>query len=151
MKTTILPLCALMLLVMPCRSAELRLPHDSYTLDQLDAARAVALESKKPICFLLANKNTTCPPCMRASLLAIDELSPLTVLVYVSGEQLKQLPENLRDALGKQGHLIPKLVVTDHSTARVLGGVSYQAMKTESSAAFGEIKKAIAGYPPANE
>lgn len=129
-----------------CHADGIVLPAGSYTLDQLEAAQTKAGESGQAITFLLTKKDSTCPPCIRASRLAIKELEATTIIVYASVSEWKQLPEKVREALQAKGHFIPKVAVTDRSIQNVLGAVSYEAMKQDGEEAFFEVKKAIQAY-----
>jgi hypothetical protein len=126
--------------------AGFKLPSKVFEVEELEKAQVEAAAKGKPIAFLFSNKDTTCPLCSDASATMIRELGSKTVMVYV--RNVSGLPESVVKAL-TPGQYIPKIAVLDDKLESSLGTVTYEAVKSDSRAAFRDIEKAIREYKKA--
>ncbi|MDZ4403799.1 hypothetical protein [Prosthecobacter sp.] len=126
--------------------AGFKLPSKIFEVGDLEKAQVEAAAKGKPIAFLFSNKDSTCPLCSDASSTMIRELGSKTVMVYV--RNVTGLPQSVIKAL-TPGQYIPKIAVLDDRLETTLGTVTYEAVKSDSRAAFREVEKAIRDYKKA--
>lgn len=129
--------------------AEQKFPRGTFEFKDLDKAKAEAATEKKPIAFLLTDKNTTCPLCQNAASEFLDVVKSKAVIVYVSsaGNQSEwnttwgALPEVAKKGL-QAGKKIPKIAVTDAGVANLIASIDYDT-HTKDDKALREFKKAL--------
>jgi hypothetical protein len=124
--------------------AELELPRGTREAADLAAAQAEARKEGKPVAILYTDKDSTCPLCNGAATTMIEEIERSTVLVYARTKE--GLPDQVGEALSREGKYIPKLVVYDAELQEELGLVIYERVKEDPRNAFDDLKKALREY-----
>ena len=129
--------------------AEQKFPRGTFESKDLDKAKAEAVASKKPLAFVMTDKDTTCPLCQNATSEFLDVVKSKTVVVYVStagstsdwNGVWNALPEAAKKGL-KAGEKFPKVAVTDAAAANLITSIDYDTHITNDKA-LREFKKAL--------
>ncbi|WP_367874560.1 hypothetical protein [Luteolibacter sp. Populi] len=126
-------------------SAEQKFPRGTFESKDLDKAKAEATAQKKPIAFIMTDKDTTCPLCQGAASAFLDVVKSKAVIVYVNSKETSTvwggLPEAARKGL-EAGKFIPKMAVTDASAANLITSINYDSY-TADDKILREFKKAL--------
>jgi len=122
----------------------IKFPRNSYTIAELEAAKAEAKEKGKPIAFVYTDKASDCGLCTGASEMIIKELKSSTVLVYIG--DINKAPDSIGDYIYAGGNYMPIVGVYDSNAEKALGIVNYMQIQNNGKKAFKEIKKIIRNY-----
>jgi len=123
-----------------------------YRMDQLEEAKAEAVEDNKPVTFVYTDAKTTCGLCTSSSLCSINELKGKSVLVYVDSKTDWSItPRIVQDAIKdpKMGKYIPKVVIATPEVDSVIASIPY-SLGSEQSKHLKDAKRAIAKAMPKN-
>lgn len=120
--------------------AGFEVPRHVFTKEAQEEAFAKAKSAGKPLAFVLSDAKTTCPLCVGATNRMFEEMKSSAVLVLIQDRD--EAPAIAKDAF-REGKYIPKMVVVDPALSKVVGNVTYEAVKASGDDAFKDVKKAI--------
>ena len=116
--------------------AAFNIPSYVYKINQLGSAKKAAKSSKKPIAFILSDKNTDCGLATAASNDLFKGLKNHCIIVYVqSGKDWKKLPPIVQSGMNSSasGQYIPKTVVVNSSLKNTVCIIPYAKTKQRKS------------------
>lgn len=110
-------------------NASFSIPSDAYRMHELEAALETAKSDGWALTFLLAAEETPCPIGTQASIDAIQQLEPNSIIVYVNAFQneLDQCPSIIKRAFSsrKAGRTLPIAVILDSHAKKVLDVIPF--------------------------
>jgi len=112
--------------------ASFNIPSHVFTMSQLKTAQKVAKNNKKPIAFILSDKNTDCGLATAASKDIFNGLKNHSIIVYVqSGKDWDKLPAIVKSGMSssESGKYIPKTIVVNSSLKNIICILPYAKTK----------------------
>ncbi len=128
--------------------AEIKFPKGSYNADTREQALEQAGKDKKPVAYILTNKDTTCPLAAGATEDYLKAIGRKCVIVHLPSGKL--YPKDLEDSIItelKKGRFYPKMVLWDAAEKKVLLTVTYEEHKEAPKETAKKIRKALQPAP----
>ena len=130
MKKTLVIVCAqafIIICLIGLSSASFTIPYNVYRINTLAEAAEKARSGNMPVAFVYSDANTTCRLATAASEDAMEILKEKIIVVYVSKEDWKQIPEIVRKAIKSSaaGNYIPKTIVVSPDMRTVVSTIPY--------------------------
>lgn len=114
--------------------AGFRVPRSIYKMDQIEAAKAEAKRTGKPLVIVYSNPKTNCGKCVVTSKVALKALKSSGVLVFAdTRKDSKALPSGVYSVLNKTGRRIPMAFVLTSDGKKGIDGVSYETLRDHAS------------------
>jgi hypothetical protein len=138
------------LLVSPVAFAGFNVPNTVHQLSAIEKATEEAKAKKRPIAFLLSDKNTTCPICAASSMTVMKELKSKAEVVYVESAEKGSLPESVKSGLNTtSGKGLPHVVIVDNTLSNVITAFAYDDAASFKKSVSEAEKKIRAAKTPA--
>jgi hypothetical protein len=148
----LIPALLLTLLFSTAALAQFVLPDHVYPVSQLKKAQEKAQASKKALAFVGTDKESTCALTTAASLELFQALKDSSIVVYVTFEELDEIPQAATQALdsSEAGEYIPKTVVLDWKAKKVLYLLPYLDSSSERQGRIQAMQEAISAFTKNN-
>lgn len=144
-KRTLL-IAACLLSVMASYGA-VKFPRDSFDHTSIPAAVEKATKEKKPVAYIITNKETTCGLASGASKAFLDAIGRRCAIVYlkVGVNYTASLADEVKKAIPKDRYY-PSMMILSPDHSQTLVSVSYSEYKKDPKGTVRKIKKALGGY-----
>ena len=118
----------------------------TFSPADLEKAKVAATAAKKSIAFIYTDKDSSCPLCQGAAAAFIDAVKAKSIIVFVNSEEktaaMQLLPAAVQEAF-RPGQYIPKVVVTDATSEKVVTSLNYENFKADERKSIRDFKKAL--------
>lgn len=124
-----------------------KFPKDSFDHTTIPDAIEKATKEKKPVAYILTNKETTCGLASGASKAFLDAIGRRCAIVYlkVGANYKAALAEEVKKATPKDKYY-PKMMILSPDHSQMLIAVSYSEYSDDPRGTVRKIKKALGAY-----